>query len=412
MDVYLDCAGGVSGHALLAALADLGVAFQEVEEALRKAGLPCHCVFMPAVEGMGTGHRVDVILESREHLPRRPSEIAAIFSVLSISQATRTCAVAVLDTLVGATARAFGIASEDVCFSSEEAMLTMIVPAVCYGLEQLGVTHCIASSLPWPKTTAEEYASAQTSPVTARLLLGKPVFSTAGADVCVTPLGVAFLDALVDEFVPAPNGVLQALGTGYGMATSHCCLRVWHIRPTKGTIDHSRGGREPVMQLETHVDHLNGEDLGLALTELMAMPEVLDVLWLPGVGKKNRPAGLLRVLCFPEYQDSVVGAMLRHTHTLGLRMQILERLVLPRTAAHMSLAGENLAAKRYTVEGHEYVRPEADSLAETARRLGVGVPALRNTLYSREYAGDTQNHDKKRVAATPRELKNGGHQCG
>ena len=411
MDVYLDCAGGVSGHALLAALADLGVAFQEVEEALRTAGLPCRYVFMPIVEGMGTGHRVNVIWESRELLPRRPPEIAALFSALSISQATRTCAVAVLDTLVGATARAYGIASEDVCFSSEEAMLTMIVPAVCYGMEQLGVTHCFSSPLPWPKTTAEA-SCAQTSPVTARLLLGKPVFSTTGADVCVTHLGVAFLDVLVDEFVPAPSGVLQALGTGYGVATSSCCLRVWHIRPTMVTIDHTRGGREPVMQLETHVDHLNGEDLGLALTELMAMPEVLDVLWLPGVGKKNRPAGLLRVLCFPEYQDSVARAMLRHTHTLGLRMQILERLVLPRTAAHISLAGEDLAAKRYTVEGHEYMRPEADSLAETARRLGVGVPALRNTLYNRELAGDTQNHDKKTAATTPHELKNGGHQCG
>ncbi|MBO4300898.1 MAG: DUF111 family protein, partial [Desulfovibrio sp.] len=152
------------------------------------------------------------------------------------------------------------------------------------------------------------------------------------------------------------------------------------VRKQMEVADHSLGGRESVTQLETHLDHLNGEDLGMALTELMGMPEVLDVLWLPGVGKKNRPAGLLRVLCQPRHRETVAKAVIRHTHTLGLRFQILERMVIPRTPARLRLQGEALAAKRYVVEGEEYVRPEADELAEAARRLGVGVPALRYGL--------------------------------
>ena len=58
------------------------------------------------------------------------------------------------------------------------------------------------------------------------------------------------------------------------------------------------------------------------------MPEVLDVLWLPGVGKKNRPCGLLRVLCLPPQQECVTRAVLRHTHTLGLRMIHAQQLRL------------------------------------------------------------------------------------
>ena len=67
------------------------------------------------------------------------------------------------------------------------------------------------------------------------------------------------------------------------------------------------------------------------------MPEVLDVLWLPGVGKKNRPAGLLRVLCLPGQRDCVENAVLRHTHTLGLREQTLDRVVAPRRAVSVDM---------------------------------------------------------------------------
>ena len=132
------------------------------------------------------------------------------------------------------------------------------------------------------------------------------------------------------------------------------------------------------MQFETHIDHLNGEDLGMALEALSSMPDVLDVLWLPGVGKKNRPAGLLRVLCLPSQRACVENAVLRHTHTLGLRVQTLDRVVAPRRAVSVEMAGQSLAAKEYSIEGQNYVRPEADALKAAAQRSGVGVPALRN----------------------------------
>ena len=116
----------------------------------------------------------------------------------------------------------------------------------------------------------------------------------------------------------------------------------------------------------------------MALTALSSMPEVLDVLWLPGVGKKNRPAGLLRVLCLPGQRPEVAEAVLRHTHTLGLRVQTLERIVAPRHAAVAEVAGQQLPAKEYVIEGQTYLRPEADALEAAARQRGVGVPALRN----------------------------------
>jgi len=141
--------------------------------------------------------------------------------------------------------------------------------------------------------------------------------------------------------------------------------------------DHGQGGEEDVMQLECHLDHLTGEELGTALEQLAAAADVLDVLWLPGTGKKNRPAGLLRVLCRPADTENVARAVLRHTHTLGLRRQLLQRLVLPRRATTCACGGASLPAKEYELEGRMYVRPEADAVARQATALGLGAPALR-----------------------------------
>ena len=113
------------------------------------------------------------------------------------------------------------------------------------------------------------------------------------------------------------------------------------------------------------------------------MPEVLDVLWLPGLGKKSRPSGVLRVLCAPRHRDAVTAAVLRHTHTLGVRYCLLQRTVLPRGAGRcpagqaLGQEGLMLPAKLYRLEGRDYARPEADAVREAAAALGIGAPALR-----------------------------------
>ena len=194
----------------------------------------------------------------------------------------------------------------------------------------------------------------------------------------VTPTGAALARVLVDEFVEGPEGRLLAMGTGYGARPAPTGLRAWLVEAREPRqADHGQGGEEDVMQLECHLDHLTGEELGTALEQLAAAADVLDVLWLPGTGKKNRPAGLLRVLCRPADTENVARAVLRHTHTLGLRRQLLQRLVLPRRATTCACGGASLPAKEYELEGRAYVRPEADAVARQAAALGLGAPALR-----------------------------------
>lgn len=135
--------------------------------------------------------------------------------------------------------------------------------------------------------------------------------------------------------------------------------------------------REIIIKFETALDHLTGEEAGLALTALNDMPEVLDAIYLTGIGKKNRPCCLLQVLCHNADEDIVAKAIFRHTHSLGLRRMEVERIVLPRFACDAEIAGRTIPAKAYGLENRVYLRPEADAVQNLAAELGTGAPALR-----------------------------------
>lgn len=135
--------------------------------------------------------------------------------------------------------------------------------------------------------------------------------------------------------------------------------------------------RETIVKLETSIDHLTAEEIGAALRILNAMPETLDASYFSGIGKKNRPCGKLEVLCRKGNEELVAMAVFRHTHTLGLRLMEIERLVLDRETARTVIGGQKVDAKIYTLEGTRYQRPEAADLARLAEEQGLGMPALR-----------------------------------
>lgn len=133
---------------------------------------------------------------------------------------------------------------------------------------------------------------------------------------------------------------------------------------------------ETVAVLESHIDHLTGEELGHAFAMLQEAGAV-DVIWLPGVMKKNRPGGVFRAVCMPDKLEAVQAAFFRHTHTLGIRRLLVERVILPRRAETAATRHGPLEAKSYEVEGVTYTRAEFEALVKAAARDGVGLPAMR-----------------------------------
>lgn len=380
MEMYWDCAHGISGDMTLAALAHLGVDFSPLTALLARAGVACDIAWRPEQRAGGPGFRADVAWRDEEQPLRHPADIAAVFERAAVADDVRRRALAVLDALARAEAHAHRIPVEKVHFHEVGAVDTLVdILGVCWGLGELGATRITASPLPWFDGSIEcaHGRIPLPAPATARLMEGKPVRPSGAHEELVTPTGAALVHVLADDFADGPCGRLGRLGTGYGSRPAPAGLRIWEVMPFASARAQEAGGREEICQLECHLDHLSGEELGQALEALAAAAPVLDVLWLPGVGKKNRPAGALRVLCRPEAEAEAATLVLRHTHTLGLRTQRLTRIVLPRRAEKMRCGGTEMPAKGYTLEGMNYARPEADAVSARAAARGVGAPALR-----------------------------------
>lgn len=386
MEMYWDCANGISGDMTLAALAHLGVDFAPLAAGLEQAGVACVVECREENREGGPGCRVEVRWKEEEQPLRHPADIAAIFRRVDVAERVRTRALAVLDGLTLAEAHAHRIPAEQVHFHEVGAVDTLVdILGVCWGLEELGVDRVTASPLPWFGGSIEcaHGRIPLPAPATAWLMQGKPVRPGDAQTELVTPTGAALVHALVDGFADGPLGRLGRLGTGYGSRPAPAGLRIWEVAGSGPSDAQCRGGREEVCQLECHLDHLSGEELGQALEALAASPAVLDVLWLAGTGKKNRPSGVLRVLCQPAAQEEALRLVFRHTHSLGVRLQVLQRAVLPRTEDTALCDGQRMPAKRYTLEGETYVRVEADALGRHAAACGLGTPALR-------FAGDAR----------------------
>lgn len=403
MLLFLDCRNGISGDMTLAALTALGLDLTPFEGLLHKAGIECSLRVWSENRAAGPGGRVDVSWPAAQPL-RHPADIAAIFRRVDVAESVRQRALQVLDALTEAEAHAHGIPAAEVHFHEVGAIDTLVdILGVAWGLEVLQVSRVVSSPLPlfsgW--IDCDHGRLPLPAPATAWLLQGKPMFQTDATTELITPTGAALVHALSECGGAWPAGRVKGMGTGYGSRPSVCGLRAWLLEESCDTAVASSslgslsvnmaqacgGQTEEVLQLESHLDHLTGEELGAAITTLAGMDEVLDVAWFASITKKNRPGGLLRVLCFPVHGPQVCAAVVQHTHSLGVRWQVLERVVLPRrntrvqvllpTAEAQTSAQCAVPAKAYTIEGREYLRPECDAMVKVATQAGLGLPAVR-----------------------------------
>ncbi len=382
MYIYCDCQAGVSGDMFLGALCHLGLDLAPLQKMLEEIGIACTIKTWQENRAAGPGYRVDVSWPDNQPL-RHPHDIAKIFQDVAVSDSVKEQALAILDAITQAEAHAHAIPPEQVHFHEVGAIDTVVdILGVAYGLEQLGAKYVLCSALPSFSGTidCEHGTIPLPAPATAFLLEGKPLCNTwpsLAKSEMVTPTGAALVHVLGKAFDVHAQGLCKKMGTGYGSRKAPAGLRLWLMEESTSQ---ETMRTEYVSQWESHLDHLTGEELGAALETLSQMPEVLDVLWLSGTGKKNRPSGLLRLLCLPEHKEKVGQAFFTHTHTLGMRHSLLERTILPRQAGKISLQdGGDLDAKEYTLQGHTWLRPESDALKHKAAQAGLGMPALRMT---------------------------------
>ena len=162
---------------------------------------------------------------------------------------------------------------------------------------------------------------------------------------------------------------LEKVGYGLGatdMGDYPNVLAVW-----LGQVTDSVSSRTLTV-LETNIDDMNPELYGYIMERLFEAG-ARDVWFTPIQMKKGRPAVMLSVLASPEDEERLVGALLRETPSLGVRVRQVKRLEAEREVTEFSSSLGPVSVKVKRISGRVVgVSPEYEACRKIA--LAKGLP--------------------------------------
>ncbi len=418
--LYLDCSCGIAGDMLVGALLDLGgegaraallaalgtlpvEGFSIRISRASRAGLDC-CDFDVALDALHDGRDHDMgFLRGRGHgcdrdhghghehghgrdhghghAHRSLDDILRILDASALSERARSLAAKTFGILARAEAKAHGVALEDVHFHEVGAVDSIVDIAAAavlvdyLGIERVcvpvladgrGTIRCQHGVIPVPAPATVNVCAAHGLPLASRAIEGE----------LVTPTGAALVAALEPRFELPGRYVVRRVGAGAGKRAYEVpsLVRALLIEEVPAPARSACG--DLVAKIECDIDDATGEHLAYA-AERLREAGALEVHWLPIFTKKGRPAYQLQVVCALEAAAALEELVLRETTTIGLRRQLMERFVLPRSMERVDTAWGEISVKRVELpDGSSRIAPEYEEVAAAARGAGVSFAAV------------------------------------
>jgi pyridinium-3,5-bisthiocarboxylic acid mononucleotide nickel chelatase len=367
---YLDCAGGLAGDMLLAALLDAGAPEGALREVPVRLGLDGAELKLERVSRHGI---------SALHLEvtggRGERSWHSLHERLLAADVDKR-ALAVLERLAEVEASIHGVPVDEVHFHELGAVDTVVdvVGAVTL-LAELGVERLVCSPLPAGRGFVQTAHGVLPlpAPATAALLVGAPVVGVDFEAELVTPTGAAIASTLADGWGPIPAMTIERIG--YGAGTADFAERANVLRVFLGRAS-AFDAQAEVSLLETNLDDLLPELVPDAVERCFAAG-ALDV-WTAAIGmKKGRPGIVLSALARPEAEAAVARAILEETTSLGVRVARLRRYELEREERTVEVDGCAVRVKLGRLDGRVVnVAPEHDDCAAVARTTGRPIKSV------------------------------------
>ncbi len=377
--LYLDLTTGLSGDMLMAALLDLGLSIEKIEDALSSLDLDGYDLQVERVQKRGLRglhFRVQLLKEEKEE--RDLSKITSIIRGSRLPEEVKENAIRVFTHLAEAEALAHGTSIEEVHFHEVGALDSILdIVGVSLGLYYLKVRQITASSVP----LGEGYTDSRhgripiPAPATSYLLTGVPCYGTGIRAELVTPTGAAFLKTFVEGFGPMPRMLLQGVGIGVGSRDLEVpnILRVFlgekeeeDIRGTEAETE-TETGKERITVCTTTIDDLSPEVLPY-VRERLFQAGALDVFITPTLMKKGRSGFEVQILLPVEREEEISTILFEETSTLGIRIHEEERLCLRRSQEKVLLYGREIRVKIGIYRGRIInIAPEYEDCRRVAR---------------------------------------------
>jgi uncharacterized protein (TIGR00299 family) protein len=327
---FVDCFAGISGDMLLGALIDAGAPVDNLLYGLETLPISGWELKIERVrKGAIAATSVSVIVNGKQP-ERHLSDIESIVLASQLPEKVKEQSLKVFRLLAEAEAKVHGIGINEVHFHEVGAVDSIVdIVGSVYALHLLGVQAVYASALPFSRGRVKTLHGdlPVPAPATMELLCGVPTYPLDIEVELVTPTGAALLKALANEFGMPPPFTPRKVGYGAGkrdLPFPNVLRVIVGDMPDNVALE-----RERLVVVETNLDDMTGEMAGFAMERLLTAG-VRDVWVVPAQMKKNRPAIVLSVLCDHEKLPTVLQILLRETTTLGVRVQEVERLCLPR----------------------------------------------------------------------------------
>ena len=297
------------------------------------------------------------------------NEIRRIIERFHVSDKVKQDVKAVYETIAEAESHAHGCPVEEIHFHEVGSMDAVTdVTAVCLLLEKLapeqilvspihvgsGQVRCAHGILPVP------------APATAHILRGVPTYGGEVRGELCTPTGAALLKHFAARFCSMPVMRTEKIGIGTGKKDFEAanCIRVF--------LGETEEKSEQLVEMNCNLDDCTAERIAFAAEQLLAQG-ALDVYTVPAGMKKSRPGILLCVLCREGDRERMAESIFRHTSTLGIRVQPVQRYTLDRTIETVSTALGPVRKKISVGFGIRREKWEYEDLAKLAREKDLSI---------------------------------------
>lgn len=374
--LYVDCFSGISGDMILGALVDSGLPFQDLVKSLKGLKLGGYHLTAKKVKRASlSATKVDVVIQEGFNKPLSLHRIRRIITSSRMPKVVQSLGLEVFDHLSQAEGLAHRVKPQMVQFHEVGVIDSLVDVMGCLiGCHLLGVTKVSASSVNVGAGSIESSHGVLPvpGPAVAALAKGIPIFSQGPQFEMTTPTGMALLRTLTQEFEALPLMRTQAIG--YGAGTSNPPQWPNVLRMMFGeALAPSQYQRDRICQLETNIDDLNPQAYEQVMEQLFARG-ALDVTMTPVMMKRGRPGIVLQVLVSLEKSEDVATIILSHTTALGLRIQEVDRWVLPRRFQKVKVSGGMVRLKIADIEGgKEKVAPEYRDCKDVANKTERSV---------------------------------------
>jgi len=367
---WFHCFAGIAGDMALGSLVDAGADVDEIRSLLDRLALPGWDLRLD--EGMRGGIACTrAIVSGDDVVVRTHGSIAALIEDAALPTRVTERALAVFRSLAAVESALHRRPVDQVHFhevGGHDAIIDVVGTAAA--LEVLGVDEVSASAVATGSGTVRSAHGwlPNPAPATVRLLEGIPTY---GRDVRIeltTPTGAALLATLCSSFGPLPDMVVTASGFGGGAGEIDDLPNCTQVVIGRRAAQASVGPGQPALVLETNLDDVTGEQLGYAVAVALDAG-ALDAWVSPVTMKKGRPGHVLHVLTDATRVDALRSEIQRVTGTMGVRVTAVERWLVARELAQVTVDGMTVRMK--VTNGR--AKPEFDDVALVATKTGASL---------------------------------------